>query len=118
MSGIVDQLVSDSATNPLAAAAIVTTASLPAGRYEVLAATACTGTVAAGDLNNVQLQVGETVIGTLLQAPVANTLWPNQKVTVSVPVGGAAISVNAIANASGALVTYNAQLVAHQIAAY
>lgn len=118
MAGVPDVLVSGSAVNPTAGTAVVATSSLPAGRYEVSAATACTGTVAAGDLNNVQLQVGATVIGPLLQSATANILWQNQKVIVPVPVGGATISVNAVGNASGVSVTYNAQLVAHQLAAY
>lgn len=114
-----DVLVSNSATNPLAGGTIAATASLPAGRYMVAVATAPTGTlVGAGDLNNVQLQVGAVVIGTLLMAATAGVLWPNMPVEVSVPVGGATISVTAVGNASGVSAVYNAQLAVHQIAKY
>lgn len=118
MAGVADILVSGSAADPAANAVVVATASLPAGRYQVQAATACTGTVAAGDLNNVQLQVGATVIGPLLQSPTANILLQNLPIIVNVPSAGAAISVTAVANASGGSVTYNAQLAVHQIAAF
>ncbi len=118
MAGVADVLVSNSKANPQLGDTIVTTASLPYGRYRVQAATAPTGTVAAGDLNNVQLQVGATVIGTLLQAATANILWQNQAVVVNVPVAGAAILITAVANSSVGAPTYNGQLSVHQEAAY
>ncbi len=114
-----DVLVAGSVTNPAAAAAIATTASLGAGRYLVAVATAPTGTlVGAGDLNNIQLQVGAVVVGPLLMAATAGVLWPNLPVEVSVPIGGATVSVTAIGNASGVSAVYNAQLVVRQIAKY
>lgn len=114
MGGIADVLVSGSKANPQLGDTVVTTATLPAGRYKVSAATACTGTVAAGDLNNVQLVVGSTVIGTLLQSATVDVLWPNLPVVVPVPDGGAVIKITAVANGSGSLVTYNGQLAVHQ----
>lgn len=100
-------------TNPSAAAAVATTGTLGQGKYVVVVTTILGGTTAAADLNNMQLQVGTTVIGPLLTVvPTATGYQLNPPVTVDVPGAGAAITVNAIGNASGASVTYRAQILA------
>jgi hypothetical protein len=106
-----DLVVYGSATDPSTGGAVVATSSLAGGRYNAIAVTMPTGTVAAGDLNNVQLQVGATVVGNLIMIPTANTTFTNPSIEVSVPAAGAAISVNAVAGASGASAVYNALLV-------
>ena len=103
----------NTATNPAGGGQVVATATLngPA-KYTVTVTTNPTGTIAAGDLNNVQLQVGATVIGRLLMAATAGSTWTNPPVVVDVPGAGAAISVNATGAASGASAVYGAQIVA------
>lgn len=106
-------LVTGSQANPTAGTAVATTGTVGPGKYVVTATTQLSGTTAAGDLNNMQLQVGATVIGPLLTVvPTATGSQPNPPVTVDVPQAGAAITVNAVANASGASVVYKAQIVA------
>lgn len=100
------------ATNPGAGAAVVTTGSVGGGKYTVVVTTNPTGTIAAGDLNNVQLQVGATVIGRLLMPATAGTVTASPPIVVDVPQAGAAISVNAVGAASGASAVYGAQIVA------
>jgi hypothetical protein len=100
------------ATNPSGGAAIATSGSLSAGKYVVTASTQLTGTVAAGDLNNMQLQVGATVVGKLLTViPVATGNQVNPPVTVDVP-ASTAVTVNAVGAASGVSAVYAAQIVA------
>jgi len=113
-----DLVVYGSATDPAEGASVASTGTLPAGRYRVTVTTVTTGTVAAGDLNNVQLQVGSTVVGTLLQVATAGSNFTNSPIEVNVPVGGAAISVTAVADASGDSAVYNAQIVVHTEAVF
>lgn len=99
------------ATNPAAAGAVATTGALGPGKYVVTVTTNLTGTIQAGDLNNMQLQVGATVIGRLLAAATAGLNTANPPVTVDVP-AGTAITVNAVGNASNVAAVYGAQIVA------
>jgi hypothetical protein len=102
---------------PLAGATVATTAALEAGVYTVTVVTVPIATVvAATDMNNVQLQVGATVLGTLTMAGTANVQWQNAPVKVNVP-SATAILVTAVANASVAAV-YTAQLVVSPIELY
>ena len=85
------------ATAPAGGTALTTTGTLSAGMYGVTVTTFLSGTTAAGDLNNMQLQVGATVIGPLLTViPTATGYQLNPQFEVLVPAGGAAITVNAI----------------------
>ena len=107
-----------SATAPTAGAAIVTTGALSPGRYLASVSGMLTGTVvAATDVDNIQLQVGATVVGVDLLVPVTATAFANPPVEVQVPEGGAAVTVNAVAGGSVAAV-YNVQLVVKTLAVY
>lgn len=102
----------NTATNPTAGTAVASTGNLGPGKYTVTVTTQLSGTTAAGDLNNLQLQVGATVVGTLLTViPTATGAQLCPPVVVDVP-AATAITVNAIGNASGASVVYKAQIVA------
>lgn len=100
-------------TNPTAGTAIVTLASVPAGQYQASVFADFNGTLAAGDLDNMQFQVGATVIrqlaANITSAGSAENAFVNSIITV--PPGGATLSVNAIANASGATAGYRAQII-------
>jgi hypothetical protein len=99
------------ATNPSAGGTVAATGTLPSGRYTVVVTTRPTGTVQAGDLDNVQLQAGAAVIGTLLQNATAGSAVTSAPVTVEFTTA-AAISVTAVANASQSSAVYGAQIVA------
>ena len=99
------------ATDPSAAGSVAATGSLPAGRYVVVVTTRPTGTLTSGDLDNVQLQVGSTVIGTLLQNDTAGSAVTSAPVTVEFT-SASVISVTAVADASGVAAVYAAQIVA------
>lgn len=104
------------ATNPSAGGSVAATGNLSdlgltSNRWRVVVTTNLTGTIAAGDLNNMQLQVGATVIGPLAVNPTANTYTQNPPIEVDVP-DQTAVSVTAIGNASGASAVYGAQIVA------
>ena len=101
-----------SATNPAGGGQVATTGTVGGGKYTVTVVTNPTGTIAAGDLNNMQLQVGATVIGKLLVVATAGSTTASPPVVVDVPQAGAAITVNAVGAASGASAVYNAQIVA------
>ena len=102
------------ATAPAGGTAITTTGSQSAGMYGVTVTTSLTGTTAAGDLHNMQLQVGATVIGPLLTViPTATGVYQNPQFEVLVPSGGAAITVNAIGAGTAAAV-YKAHIVLNE----
>lgn len=99
------------ATNPSAGGSVAATGTLPSGRYIVTVTTRPSGTIAAGDLDNVQLQSGATVIGTLLQTATAGVAVTSAPITVEFTTA-ATISVTAVGNASGSSAVYGAQIVA------
>lgn len=99
------------ATNPQLGDSVAATGTLPSGRYTVTVTTRPSGTIAAGDLDNVQLQAGATVIGTLLQASTADVGTTSAPIDVEFTTAGT-ISVTAVANASGSSAVYGAQIVA------
>lgn len=103
------------ATDPSAGGAVAATASLTPGRYSVVVVTKPSGTVASGDADNVELKVGSTVVGTLMQSATADTATTNPPVEVEFTVASA-ISVAAVANASGASAVYGALIVATPLA--
>lgn len=111
----VAQVIGDSkvaygtATAPGAGAAVATLAAPGAGKYRIQVIPGYGGT--ADVLDNMQLQVGATVIGKLIVQPVANGapvlhVFPR----VDVP-AGQAITVNAVA-AGGVSTVFRAQIVA------
>jgi hypothetical protein len=99
------------ATNPSAGGTVAATGTLPSGRYTVTVTTRPTGTLTSGDLDNVQLQVGATVIGTLLQDDTAGEAVTSAPITAEF-ITAAAISVTAVGNASSSSAVYGAQIVA------
>jgi hypothetical protein len=101
------------AANPAAGTTVATTASLPAGTYTVMVWLGLGGTVNAGDGSNMQLQVGGTVIGTLLYNGSTTAVQVAQgPFTVVVPAGGATVSVVTINNAANVAAIYRAQIIA------
>lgn len=101
-----------SVATPAAGAAVASTGALAAGVYQVSVNVNLQGAPAASDINNLQLQVGATVIGTLKVANAAGSHIQNPLITVQVP-AGAAITANAIVLGVG---TYDVQIVATRIA--
>lgn len=99
------------ATNPSASGAVAATGTLPSGRYIVVVTTRPTGTLTSGDLDNVQLQTGATVIGTLLQDDTAGEAVTSAPITVEFLTAGT-ISVTAVGDASSSDAVYGAQIVA------
>lgn len=98
-----------SVTDPGASAGIVNTNTLPPGTYQVTVTAYLSGTVAAGDANNMRVFYGGTSLALLLPA-VANS-----PVTFSFTAylsASGQISVNAINAGSGAAVVYNASVTA------
>jgi hypothetical protein len=111
-------LVTGKQSAPTAGTAVAATGTLAHGDYQVTVSATPTGTVvAATDINNIQLQVGATVVGGLTLIANANSPATSPPVVVNVPSGGATVSVNAVANASGSVV-YNATLVVTPLALY
>jgi hypothetical protein len=96
--------------SPTAGQVIATSGTLPQGNYTVVVTAHPTGTLAApADYDNLQLLVGATVVGTLIQQASAGNVNQSTAVTVPVPAGGAAISVEAIGAATAGAV-YKLQL--------
>ena len=85
----------------------VASAAAPAGTYAVNWSTVLTGTLAAGDEQNMGLYVGATLQATCVNGINAGTIEAQPPVQVVVPTGGATIAVKAINNAS-ASTTYQA----------
>lgn len=104
------QLFYGNVTSPTAGQVIATSGTLPPGNYTVVYTAHPTGTLAApADYDNLQLLVGATVEGTLIQQASAGNVNQSTPITVTVPAGGAAISVEAIgAGTAGAV--YKGQL--------
>ena len=96
-----------SVTDPGANAGIVNTTTLPAGTYQITVSAYLSGTVAAGDANNMRVFYGATssliLMPAVANAPVTVTL------TVSLSSPGQ-VSVNANNAGSGAAVIYNAAI--------
>lgn len=99
-------------TNPQAGDTVVSAGGLTAGRYRVIVQTLMSGTIAAGDVNNVQL-IGSDggTVSVLLTAGAANVAISSPTINLSVSSGGT-IAVKAVANASGTGAIYGAVLVA------
>jgi hypothetical protein len=105
---------SGSTTAPTAGAAITTVAIPATGLWEITASYYLSGTVAAGDANNLQLKQNATArLGPLLAPAVANA-FPQPVVTVLSCAAGDTVTVNAVA-AGSASCAYNATIVARQV---
>lgn len=105
-------------TTPAAGAAIATTASLPAGTYDIDVTTFIGGTtVAATEINNMRLLVGGTAITRIIN-PVAGTAGATSNAKVSVravlATSGTAQVVAVALATTGAI--YGANIVARRIA--
>lgn len=100
---------SGSVTSP-GAAATITSLALPAGTYSVQWTVVLSGTLGAGDTNNLQLTNGAAQVAPSLNAGAAGT-YVQQTATVVVPAGGATVAVKSIAAATAGGV-YAAQLTA------
>lgn len=99
---------SASVTSP-ALGATIASVTLPQGTWTINWAVRTSGTVAAADNNNMQLQQGAAVLEVADVPQGASNVSQQQAVVVTVPAGGATISVNAIALATvGAI--YTAQI--------
>lgn len=101
-------------TAPTAGMAVATVTIPTAGLWEVTAFYFLSGTVAAGDANNLQLKQNTTVRLTPLPLPaVANTLPPQLTVVLNCAAADT-VTLNAIANGTASAV-YNTVLVARQV---
>lgn len=108
-NGGASSTTSGSATSP-GAAAVITSQALAAGTYAVQWTVVLSGTLGAGDANNLQLTNGATQVATSLNAGAAGT-YGQQSATVVIPSGGATLAVKSIAAATVGG-TYAAQLTA------
>lgn len=106
-----------SATNPTAATAITSITIPAAGMWEVQVWAFFSGTIAAGDLNNMNVKQGATVRWTALPlVAAAATTQPQTPFTLVLACNtGDVVSVTAVGNASGASAVYNAGLTARQV---
>lgn len=100
-----------SKTNPQAGDTIVSSGNLTAGKYRVVVATRPTGTIAAGDADNVQLlnPSGGTLSVFMMNATAGSQLV-SPEVRMEFTTGGT-VALVAVANASGVAAVYNAQLI-------
>jgi|SRR5262245_152617 len=97
------QSVTGNASAPAAGAAVVT-GTPTAGTYTVTVTTfLAAGAPAAADLNNMELRAGATVIAKLPVAQAINFPIPQSGIVVTLD-GATALSVNAIGNATAAVV--------------
>jgi hypothetical protein len=109
------QDVESSVAAPGAGATIATLA-LPQGEWSISWQVSVSGTVAAAEINNLQLEQNAV---TLMKSVNGNTVgqpYSQSPVTVSIPLGGQNVTVNAVA-AGTAGSTYTAQIVASPIGA-
>lgn len=84
---------------------------LPAGTYTVTWALVLGGTTSVSDDDNCQLMVGATVVEPAVNGSTVSQPYPQVPVVVTVPSGGATLSVQSIGAGSGTA-TYRVQLVA------
>lgn len=101
-------------TAPTAGTAIASVTIGTAGLYEITTMVFLSGTVAAGDANNMQLRQNATARLTPLLVPAAANAFPQPTVVVLNCAASDTVSVNAVANATASAV-YNATVVARQV---
>lgn len=105
-----------SQTNPTANTAVASVTIPSAGNWEVTAYAFFSGTIAAGDLNNMGIFQGSTNRMTLPLPAVAQTAQPVLPIPVVITCNvGDVIAIKAVGNASGASAVYNAAVVARQV---
>lgn len=115
-----DQLVTvqngGSQTNPTAGTAVATVTIPTAGNWEITTYPFFSGTIAAGDLNNMGVFQGTANKFTLPLPAVAQTAQPVMALPIILTcAAGDTVAVKAIANASGASAVYNAAVIARQV---
>lgn len=98
-------------TNPQAGDAVVSSGNLTAGRYRIVVVTKPSGTVAAGDADNVQLlnTTGGTV-SVLMTSKTADSPTTSPDIWLDFHTAGT-VSVVAVANGSGTAAVYGAMMV-------
>lgn len=105
-----------SATNPTAGTAVASATVTAQGNWEVTAYAFFSGTIAAGDLNNIGVYQGTVLKFTLPLPAVAQTAQPVLPIPIVLSCNsGDVIALKAIANASGVSAVYNAALVCRQV---
>lgn len=103
-------------TNPTANTAIASVTIPFAGNWEITSYAFFSGTIAAGDLNNMGVFQGSTNRFTLPLPAVAQTSQPVLPIpTVIACAAGDVIAIKAVANASGASAVYNAAVTARNV---
>jgi hypothetical protein len=113
-----DLVYEGTAAAPSAATAVVTSAALAAGLYEVFVCSHLegSGTPAAADLDNLALYSGATEVGVLPVPEAKSVLFAGPGIQVAVATG-AELSVQAVGNATTG-VTYAVQMTVRQLARY
>lgn len=96
--------------SPTAGTIITSVAAVPAGQYEVSWTTGLGGTTSATDANNFELFVGATGVLVSMNGTVSGSTYPQTTLNLTVPAGGATVSIQAIATATSGAV-YRGQLV-------
>ena len=105
-----------SQTNPTANTVVASVTIGVAGNYEITSYAFFSGTIAAGDLNNMGVFQGSTNRFTLPLPAVAQTAQPVLPIPIVINcASGDVIAIKAIANASGASAVYNAAVTARQV---
>ena len=105
-----------SQTNPTAGTAVASAVVNATGNWEATAYPFLSGTIAAGDLNNMGVYVNTVLKFTIPLPAVATTTQPVPAYKIIVACNnGDTVAVKAIANASGASAVYNAALVCLQV---
>lgn len=105
-----------SQTNPTAATVVASAVVNAAGNWEIVVYPFLSGTIAAGDLNNLGVYQGTVLKFTIPLPAVATTTQAVPAYTIVLScANGDTVSVKAIANASGASAVYNAAIVARQV---
>lgn len=105
-------------TNPQAGDTVVNTGKLTAGRYRIQVLTKGTGTIAAGDTDNVQLlDASGGTVTVLMASKTADLAINNPEIWLNVATAGT-VSVVAVANGSGTAAIYGAMIVATPEALY
>lgn len=104
----------ESAVNTPVAGAVIATLALPQGEWTISWLTMLTGTPAAADANNFQLEQNAVTVLKGLNGTTVGQQYPQPSVTVSIPAGGQNVTVNAIGAANPGAI-YFAQIIASPV---
>lgn len=107
---------SEGAVNAPAAGATVLTLAMPQGQWTLSWEVEVSGTVGAPEVNNFQLLAGAIVLLNSLNGNTAGTPYPQSPITVSIPAGGANLTIKTI-NASTVGSVYSASISATPVGA-